>query len=156
MKKVLLMALVVICSVIANAQNKKNTVAIYVEGNVSRTEKSIIEAKAVSRISMCKDFKAVERTKSFSNSVTKEYDYQISGEVSEEDILKFGKKYAAHYVAVLNVTKAEDYTVLITARLINVQSGEIIKSVDSNREVYSTDDLIALTNNVTYRLVTKN
>ncbi len=152
MKKILLTMLLMFCVIVANSQNKKS-VAVYVEGNVSSTERSIIESKAVSRISMCKEFRTVERNDNFYNTINKEYDFQISGEVSEEDILRFGKKFAAHYVAVFNVTKTDDDYMLMTARLINVENGTIVKSVDSNRAVYSTNDIIALTNNVAYRLV---
>ena len=39
--------------------------------------------------------------------------------------------------------------------LIDVSTAVIIKSVDANRQIKTTDDLIALTNNISYRLISK-
>lgn len=40
--------------------------------------------------------------------------------------------------------------------MIDVESGMVIKSVDTSRKIKSTEDWAASTNNVAFRLVSKN
>lgn len=158
MKKLLLFVLVT-CSfaIVSYAQVRgKETVAVYLSGEISDTYKKIIASKAVSRISRSKEFVAVERTGDFLNALTKEQDYQLSGEVDDEQIVAIGKRFAAQYVAVFEVSTTHDNACFISARLIDVEKGLVIKSVDGNRMVESADDIVSLTNNVSYRLISKN
>ena len=82
----------------------------------------------------------------------KEQDYQLSGEVSDNQIAKIGARYGARYVVVIDANQTDDDYCLMTARLVNVETGVIVKSVDANRTIESTEDLVGLTNNVSYRL----
>ena len=53
------------------------------------------------------------------------------------------------------ITKAYD-TGFVSARMIDVESGMVIKSADTSRKLKSVDDWGALANNVAFRLVSKN
>lgn len=158
MKKLaLLMLFVGSFAAFAHAQEKeKEKVAVYVSGEVSDANKKIISSKAVSRISRSNDYVAVERTDAFLKALSKEQDFQLSGEVRDDQIAALGKRFGARYVAVIEVSQTEDDTYFISARLINVESGLVVKSADASREIKSTDDLVALTNNVAFRLVSKS
>lgn len=138
-------------STIAEAQVKEK-VAVYVSGNVSGNYKKIIGSKAVTRISRSEDYAAVERTDAFLNVLTKEQDYQLSGEVRDDQIAALGVRFGVKYVAVFEATQTYDMG-FISARLINVENGMIIKSTDANRTINSTEDWVAITNNVAYRLI---
>ncbi len=158
MKKVFLLLTMMLCIIVGvNAQSaSKETIAVYVTGNLDDSQKQIISAKALSRISRCKEYVTLERTEEFLNAIVKESDYQVSGEVREDQIMSIGQRFGAQLVAILEVNKFDDGTCFLSARIINVESGMVLKSVDATRKITSTDDLIALTNNVTYRLVSKD
>ena len=154
MKKILLFLLLACCfATVSNAQeNEKETVAVYLSGEISDSYKKIISSRAVSRISRSKEYVAVERTADFLNVLTKEQDYQLSGEVDEDQIAAIGKRFAAQYVAVFEVSEADGLG-FISARLIDVENGIVKKSVDASRKVQSAEDWIALTNNVAFRVI---
>ena len=153
MKKLFLLLLLAICvSTIAEAQVKEK-VAVYISGDVvDGGYKNLLGSKAVTRISRSENYVAVERTAAFLDVLTKEQDYQLSGEVRYDQIAALGVRFGVKYVAVFEVTSIDD-TGLISARLIDVESGMIVKSADTNRTAKSIDDWVAMINNVAFRLV---
>lgn len=152
MKKFLLFILLLFGgSMLIQAQNKQK-VAVYVSGDIDSSCKKIISSKAVSRISRSLEYSAVERTEAFLNALMAEQDYQLSGEVRDDQIAALGRRFGALYVAVFEATVADNLG-FISARMINVENGLVIKSVDTSRTVKSIEDWIAMTNNVAYRLV---
>ncbi len=154
MKKLLIIALFAICATMtAEAQMpSKNKVAVYVTGKMDEVYRNIISSKAIAYISRSEKYVALERGEAFLNAMMKEQDYQLSGEVSDDQIAEIGARFGAKYVAVFDANQTPDNFCLMTARLVNVETGVIIKSVDSNRAIESTSDLVGLTNNVAYRL----
>ncbi len=154
MKKLLFLLLLALCSsVAANAQTtNRKKVAVYVTGKMDDVYKRIVSSKAISFISRSNNYVALERTEAFLSAMMKETDYQLSGEVADDQIVEIGARHGANYVAVFDANATLDGYCLITARLINVKSGVISRSVDSSRTISSTEDLVALTNNVAYRL----
>lgn len=152
MKKVLLLALLAFgVTTFVQAQNKQK-VAVYVLGTVGDNYKKIISSKAVSRISRSADYAAVERTDAFIDALTEEQDYQLSGEVRDDQIAALGKRFGARYVAVFEASEADELG-FVSARMIDVESGLVIKSADISRKVQSSESWIAMTNNVAFRLV---
>ena len=158
MKKVFLLLTMALCVVVGvNAQSAgKNNVAVYITGNVDNSNKEIISSKLVSRISNTKGYAAVERTEAFLNAITQESDYQVSGEVRDDQIAIIGKRFGATLVAVVDVNNTTEGSCFISARLIDVESGMVLKAVDGSRQISTTNELIALINNVAYRLMTKD
>ena len=154
MKKMLLVSFLSLMAVVAHAQYK-STVAVYVTGHADKAERNIVASKAVARLSKSKEYVAVERTGTFMAALAKEQDYQLSGEVADEDIAELGKRYGARYVAVFEVSKTRDRAMFISARMIDVETGAIVRTADANRDIRSTDDVVALTNSVAYRLISK-
>lgn len=154
MKKLFLLALLVLgVTTFAQAQAKEK-VAVYVSGEIDSTCKKIISSKAISRISRSNEYVAMERMDAFLDALTAEQDYQLSGEVSYDQIVKLGMRFGVQYVAALEAICTNEFG-FMTARLIDVESGRIVKSVDSSRKINSTEDWILLTNNVVYRLVSQ-
>lgn len=155
MRKMFLLALLIFgVTMSVQAQQVKEKVAVYVSGDVSSNCKKVISSKAVSRISRSDNYVAVERTEAFLNVLTKEQDYQLSGEVRDDQIAALGVRFGVRYVAVFEITQM-DHTGFISARMIDVESGMVIKSADTSRTIKSPEDWGALTNNVAYRLVSK-
>ncbi|MDE7377723.1 MAG: hypothetical protein K2N13_02040 [Paraprevotella sp.] len=154
MKRILLMfvALAGLFSASANAVAKK--VAVYVEGEVNKANKKVVTAAIMSRLSGNKEYAPFERIDAFVNALTKEQDYQLSGEVPESQIRAVGQRLGVDYVIAVDVTQNGDM-IHMTARLIELETGAILKSVNAQRKYTDSSVYTVLGNNVSYRLLSK-
>lgn len=126
----------------------KKKVAVYVTGSdVDNSIKKVLGAKIVTAITQSSDFAAVERTSEFLGALSKETDYQTSGEVRDSQIAKLGQKFGVKYVAVADVSEAFD-ELFVAARLINVETGSVEKAYDVNGPAESMQQLISLSKQV--------
>lgn len=154
MKKIVLfLTLFLTCVGVSLAVPKK--VAVYVDGDMSRTDKTIVNSSVVARISDNKDYRAFERNGMYVNALDKEHDYQVSGEVSLNEIRPLGEQMGVDYVVVVVALISSDNQCHMTARLIDVATGEIVKSVSISREYEGSSTLTNMANNVAYRLLNK-
>ena len=157
MKKISVLILLVFSCVMfaesAYAQTKK--VAVYVEGKISNDNKSIVSDAVLSRMSGNKEYAPFERNNAFIDALTHEQDYQLSGEVPEKEIREVGERLGVDYVVVVNVIIKNDEVCHMTAKLINLESGAIVKTVNQHRQYTDSSVLTALANNVSYRLLNK-
>lgn len=139
-----------------NMQAQSKKVAVYVEGQISDSDKSIINSAVLSRLSGNKNYVPFERNESFINALTQEQDYQLSGEVPEKEIRQVGERLGVDFVIAVNVIINQDNMCHMAAKLINLETGAIIKTVNTNRKYTNSSVLTALTNNVAYRLLNKH
>lgn len=156
MKKFLVLILLVFSCVMyaegANAQTKK--VAVYVEGEIDSDDKSIVSDAVLARMSGNKEYAPFERNEAFIEALTHEQDYQLSGEVPEKEIREVGERLGVDYVVAVNVI-IKDEVCYMTAKLINIETGAIAKTVRLNRKYTDASVLTASANNVAYRLLNK-
>lgn len=129
-------------------------VAIYVEGEISQDDKAIISSSVLARLSSTKDYTAYERNEAFINSLNKEQDFQLSGEVLEKEIRKVGERIGVDNVIVVNVI-ISGKNCHMSARMLDLVSGEILKSVDLQRKYTDSDVIKNMANNIAYRLINK-
>ena len=129
-------------------------VAVYVEGEISQDDKAIISSSVLARLSNTKDYTAYERNEAFINSLNKEQDFQLSGEVLEKEIRKVGERIGVDNVIVVNVI-ISGKNCHMSARMLDLVSGEILKSVDLQRKYTDSDVIKNMTNNIAYRLINK-
>ncbi len=157
MKKIaVFIFLLLSCMVFAESAFAAKKVAVYVEGDISNDDKSIVSSAVLARMSGNKDYVAFERNEAFINALYEEQDYQLSGEVPEKEIRKVGERLGVDYVLAVNVIVNEDDGMChVAAKLIELETGEIIKTVNLNRKYVDTGTLTALANNVAYRLLNK-
>lgn len=158
MKKFLVLGLVMIsCLAFSTAAFAQKKTAVYVEGNISKEEKSMVNSAAMARLSGNKEYKQFERNETFLQSMLKEQDYQVSGEVPEKEIRNIGQRMGVDYVIVLVVNLLDNDSYNMSGRIINIVTGEVSKSVDQTRKIENFDDniLVAMTKNVVYRLIDK-
>lgn len=126
----------------------KKKVAVYVTGeDVESSVLKVLGARLVTAITSSGDFAAVERTSEFLEALTKENDYQASGEVRDSQIAKLGQKFGVKYVAVADVSSAFD-ELFVAARLINVETGLVEKAYDAYGPAETMTQLISLAQNV--------
>ncbi len=138
----------------AFAATKK--VAVYVEGGISQSDKSIVCNSVMARISRMNGYQAFERSQAFINALDRENDYQTSGEVAESEIRAVGERMGVDFVIVVNCIISSDGKCHMAARLIKLVTGEIVKSVNIKREYTGTDVLESMAGNVSYRLLGGN
>lgn len=131
-------------------------VAVFIEGNISDVQKALINNAVMSRISNNKSFKAFERNSSFVKAVECEHDYQLSGAVPEKQIRQIGERQGADYVIAVVAQLTDDELLDISARLIDLVSGEVLKSCNVSREYDGSSSIKAAANNVAYRLLSKD
>lgn len=157
MKRVFFLAVITVLAGLfgldAFAAGKK--VAVYVEGDMSQANKSIVNSSVLARLSGNKDYRAFERNSAFIKALDKEQDYQVSGEVPEKEIRAVGERMGVDYVIVVNAVITSDEQCHMSARLLDLVSGEVVKSVSLRREYTGSDILSDMANNIAYRLINK-
>ncbi|MBD5296675.1 MAG: hypothetical protein HDS21_01145 [Bacteroides sp.] len=144
------------CTVLAeeaSAQLKK--VAVYIEGEIGSTDKSIISSAVLGRMSGNKEYAPFERNESFVGALTKEHDFQLSGEVADEEIRNVGNRLGVDYVVAVSVIISRDNKCHMSAKLINIETGAILKTVNVSRQNEDSSVLTTLANNIAYRLLNK-
>ena len=156
-KRTLILAIIAVVAGLfgmdAFAAGKK--VAVFVEGNISKEQKSMVNSAIMARLSGNKDYRAFERNAAFLKALEKEQDYQLSGEVPEREIRAVGKRMGVDYVIAVNAVITSDDNCQMSARLISLEAGEVLKSCNATREYEGSATITALANNVAYRLLSK-
>lgn len=150
----LAMVACMVCVVSAAGETKKT--AVYVTGKISDDSKTIISSAFLSKMSGNKQYAPYERNESFIDALNAEQDYQVSGEMPEGEIRKVASREGVDYVIVAHVTIRRDNVCNMSARLINLETGAVVKSVSLDRKFTGSEMLTALANNVAYRLLNKN
>ncbi|MDE7410327.1 MAG: hypothetical protein K2N09_09955 [Muribaculaceae bacterium] len=126
----------------------KKNVAVYVTGNeVDNSIRKVLGAKLVTAITSGGEYAAVERTADFLEALTKENDYQTSGEVRDSQIAEIGKKFGVKFVVVADVSEVFD-ELFVASRLINVVTGLVERAFDANGPVDTMTQLIKLSQEV--------
>lgn len=152
MKKYLLFTLLSFFVLVSYAQSSKKKVAVYVTGEIENSYKKVVGSKMVSCITKSDMFTAVERTSDFLVALSEEQSYQLSGVVKESQIVKIGQQFGVRYVAVVDVSEVFE-SMFISARMIDVQTGEISGSAESSGEVKDLNALTTLSETVASELV---
>lgn len=154
MKRVVFLFLIILSCVAfaddVSAEGKK--VAVYIEGAINNDDKSIVCSAVLARLSGNNNYAAFERNSSFINALNREQDYQLSGEVPEKEIRTVGQRFGVDFVVVVEVIIAKDNYCHMAARLINLTTGEIVKSTNIKREYTDSAMLSGMASNVAYRL----
>ncbi len=154
MKRVICLFIVFLCSgSIAISQDIKKKVAVYVTGDVESGYKKVIGSKMVSGITKSEEYVAVERTADFLAALAKEQDYQTSGAVNDSQIVRLGQQFGVRFVVVVDVSEIFE-SLFISARMIDVQTGQIIGAAETNKTIYNAQGLMELSGDIITELLT--
>lgn len=138
------------CPVTAFSQE---TVAVYVTGNgADESQKKYIETKLVEAIINTRQYQAVERTADFMSVLSKEMDFQLSGEVPVDRITAVGQKFGVERVIVANVGMLYG-DLFVTSRLINIRSGSVEKQASTSGSAQNINELSELSRQIAYDLL---
>lgn len=129
-------------------------VAVYVEGEINQDDKSIISSSVLARLSGNKEYAAYERNEAFIKAMNEEQGFQLSGEILEKEIRKVGERLGVDNVIVVNVIISGE-NCHMSARMLDLVSGEILKSVNLKRKYTDSDVIENMANNIAYRLINK-
>lgn len=130
-------------------------VAVYATGQVSAAHRSVVNSAALGQVSRSKEYVAYERNEAFVDAMNAEQDYQVGGEVPDGEIRKVGARHGVDYVIVVNteIMGEGEGVCHMAARLIELESGKIVKSVNLKRKMADEDVIPNMANNVAYRLL---
>lgn len=146
------MAIFMVITLSGQETQTKTKVAIYTTGDVDAGYKKVIGSKVTSIITQSDEYAAVERTADFLNALSQEQDYQTSGAVSDNQIVKIGQQLGVQYVVVLDISELFG-SLVISARMINVCTGLIKESTEIGREVDSLEGVMIISTLVANALV---
>lgn len=125
------------------SQEVKKKVAVYMTGSDAESYKKVIGARLVSTITATNEYAAVERTEEFLAALSEERDYQLSGEVRDNQIVSLGRRFGVRYVVVADVTELFD-DLFVASRMINVETGLVERAFDASGPAESTAQLMNL------------
>ncbi|MBR1878883.1 MAG: hypothetical protein IJ814_07790 [Paludibacteraceae bacterium] len=121
-------------------------VAVYItESEASKKISHIVGDKLVSSFTNAGRYITIERTDQFLSQLGSEHAYQRTGAVDDKTISHLGKQFGVDYVCVVDITDVlgEKY---ISARMIDVETAEIINMFEKSSEMQNVDDITNITN----------
>jgi hypothetical protein len=150
-KKTAAFLLVLICAAAVFSQKPeaptKEKIAVYVTGNVRANEKKALGTKILVELINSGRYRAVERSEDFVKELDREQSKQMSGAVDDNQITTIGKQFGVQVICVADLTPAFG-SYVISARLIDVESAEIMAIADVSSSLESMDDLTAASKDV--------
>ena len=144
MKRTFVFTVLVMLCIAAVAQKK---VAVYVTGKDPVND--IVASRLVDGLAHNGKYTAVERTAGFLNALSKEHSYERDGSVDDAEIAALGKQFSVQYVcvaSVLSVWRPNDK--YITARIIDVETAEVVASGSSSGTITNRDQLLGALNSL--------
>lgn len=131
--------------------NSKKVAVYVVKNDAGKEIGRVLGDKLVAGFASSGRYLAIERTNSFLSQLSKEQTYQHTGAVNDTTISRLGKQFGVQYVCVADVTDVLGGK-YITARLIDVETAEIVDACDGNGYINSMSSCVAMANDVASKL----
>jgi TolB-like protein len=125
-------------------QGPPRKVAVFMKGTEPRELKgaySVLSSRLVAAMADSKAYTAVDRTEDVKEILEKEIAYQMSGAVADDDIRKAGMQLGVQYVCIAAVSEVMG-SYQIEARLVDVESAEVVKLASKQGAVRNADQLM--------------
>ena len=127
-------------------------VAVYVSKTGNKDVDIILGDQLVAGFAHSGEYVAVERTNAFLKQIQKESGYQQSGAVSDDDLLRLGKKFGVQYVCVAQ-TIPWGGAYFISSRLVNVETAEVPKMYNAeNKTLSNSKEVLAVAQEIASNL----
>jgi len=127
-----------------SAPKSKETVAVYIAGKENKESEgmhSILGGELVRAISTSDRYTAVDRTAQVLAALDKEYKHQEEGAVRYEDIIEFGRQFAAKYLCIAEVTSVRGGRYYINVRLVDTETAEAKAPVTETSTLEDTKEM---------------
>lgn len=136
----------------ATSQSKVAVLDAYLGEDVHTNASSIVADSINEQFVKSGDYIAIDRT--YISHIQAEKQFQLSGEVKDQDIKELGNTFGAEYICIANVSLlGKTYTV--SARLIEVESAQVVAQ-ESSRKQGTIDVLFDVAEVVGNKFVGKN
>ncbi|MDR0331509.1 MAG: CsgG/HfaB family protein [Chitinispirillales bacterium] len=133
----------------ASAQGAvKPKIAVYATGGKGVDENMVIGTKILAALIKDGRYLPVERMEAFIAELNKEQRTQMSGAVDEREITRLGKHFGVQFVCIANITEVFG-TNLVSARIVNVETAEVVAMGTAGSPLKTSDDLATATERVT-------
>lgn len=152
MRQTLILCWGILMSTCLSAQKQNVAVYIPATNEISVETQKIIGNELVSAIVSTNKYNAVERTSEFLYQLSKEQNYQRSGNVDYAEISRLGRQYGADIVCVVETTPYESLF-YIAARLIDVEKATILNTARTTSSLNNLDEIIKACEYITTKLV---
>lgn len=150
MKKFLLICVVLILSISATAQTK---VVVYVKGEIKEENlKKVFASKLVTAIAKSSDYVAIELNDNFIAAIDDEHNRQNSGEVNTKDAFEIGQRYAAKYIAAVDISEIFD-EYFVSSHLIEAETSKVINAFDASSKIQNMTELSNLAEKIADGLI---
>jgi len=151
MKKLTILLFALLCVSAVLGQQK---VAVYVAGGQNTGINKVLGDQLVAAFTKSGKYTAVERTDNFLAELNKEQAYQRSGAVDDKELSRLGAQFGVQLICVAEVSEVfgQKY---VSARLIDVESAEVINTANKSSALNSMEDLLNLSESLTKELTGK-
>ena len=142
----LLVILTTLCMPFVHAQDVRKVAILETvdkEGKVSYAHRLMLRASLAKAITEAQGYEAYDRVDLA--SVMSEQNFQRTGMVSDEEIRKLGQMTGAHYVLIAEAVMVDEGTMFITAKIIDVETAQTIKTESQLMKANPTDIQIGCT-----------
>lgn len=136
--KIIFTILLLLFSQVIIAQRAK--VAVYMTGDDPIND--IVGSRLVDGLARNGKYTAVERTASFLKALSKEHSYERGGSVDDSQIAVLGRQFSVQFVCVASVVNVWQNEKYITARVIDVESAEVVASGCSSGSILTSKELV--------------
>lgn len=133
-------------------QSNLKKVAVYVVKNeAGRNIGRVLGDKLVAGFTNSGRYIAIERTNSFLSQLSKEQNYQRTGAVDDSELSRLGKQFGVQYVCVADISDVLGEK-FISARLIDVETAEVVNSYDTGGNLNSMTSCLNMTKEIATNL----
>ena len=131
--------------------NSKKVAVYVVKNDAGKDIGRVLGDKLVAGFTNSGRYIAIERTNSFLSQLSKEQNYQQSGAVDDNELSRLGKQFGVEYVCVADISDVlgEKY---ISARLINVETAEVVNSYDVGGPMIDMNSCLKMANEIAQNL----
>ena len=148
-KNILLIALILVSLMFSE---KKLKIAVGTFNSKNSNIVKIISMNIQSTLVDLKLFSVIEREQL--DKVLNEQSLTLSGGINSEDAVKIGKLVNAKYLVVGNIIPIEN-KLLITSRVVDVQSGKILVSAKGLAYLENVDSILKISTKIAYTIAEK-
>ncbi len=131
--------------------NSKKVAVYIVKNNAGKDVGRVLGDKLVAGFTNSGRYIAIERTNGFLTQLSKEQNYQRTGAVDDSDLSRLGKQFGVQYVCVADVADVFGEK-FISARLIDVETAEVLNSYETGGAMNSMSNCLKLTNEIASNL----
>ncbi|MDR2126542.1 MAG: hypothetical protein LBP63_06920 [Prevotellaceae bacterium] len=140
MKRLLIVSLAIMSAGFIFGQQK---VAVYIAGDGDVGIKKVLGDQLVAAIANSGKYIAIERTASFLAELGKEQNYQRTGAVDDSELSRLGKQFGVQLVCIADISEVFN-SKYVSARLIDVESAEVVNAANGNSPLSTMDELLKL------------